>query len=247
MSEAPAWKIPPAIPFSAANFETIAKAEAAVEHRDWEAMSEEERDRAIKRVRGFMPVVTSLLVSAISDANQLAGDDFDDLLMEVDCVSIIREMLNSQNVPGAPFIDDHVRNAIAQRNMAVVRAEAAEARLNTIRQEADAAFQEAIDLLNKDAEADVPGTALAVTSLATVQSILKDLFKSDVQTDPHQTVTEAVNAAVIQIRARLHTSLAEWERIAQTAATEAERRSASMVADWLGCMLEHEIAKPTNA
>lgn len=34
-------------------------------------------------------------------------------------VHTIREMLNSQNVPRAAYIDDHVANAIVQRNIAV--------------------------------------------------------------------------------------------------------------------------------
>lgn len=47
-----------------------------------------------------------------------------------DAIHAIRELLKANDVPTAAFIDDHVGNAIVQRNQAVARAEAAELALS---------------------------------------------------------------------------------------------------------------------
>lgn len=46
-----------------------------------------------------------------------------------DSIHAIRELLNKAGVPKAPWVDDHVGNAIVQRNEAVAAREAAEASL----------------------------------------------------------------------------------------------------------------------
>src|SRR5690606_25340119 len=46
-----------------------------------------------------------------------------------DAIHEIRELIKAHDVPVATFIDDHVRNAIVQRNQERDRAEAAEARV----------------------------------------------------------------------------------------------------------------------
>lgn len=57
-----------------------------------------------------------------SDSSEKVIDADDQLPEACSCISSdaiceIRNLLNAQNVPSAAFIDDHVANAIAQRNI----------------------------------------------------------------------------------------------------------------------------------
>lgn len=63
----------------------------------------------------------------IRDAAQFAARNGDSLSR--DAIHAVREMLKGAGVPTAAFIDDHVGNAIVQRDQERTRAEAAEARV----------------------------------------------------------------------------------------------------------------------
>lgn len=56
--------LPSIIPIDDAHFVTIAKAEAALDGREWMAMPKADRERYTTRVRGFMPLVMSAVVPA---------------------------------------------------------------------------------------------------------------------------------------------------------------------------------------
>lgn len=62
-------------------------------------------------------------------------------ILSADAVRVIREMLTEQGVPVAAFIDDHVANAIVQRNEANARAAASEAALSETRDRAVKALE----------------------------------------------------------------------------------------------------------
>lgn len=59
---------PEIIPIADEHFERIARAEAFIDGREWMAMPKADRERYIARVRGFMPVVMSAIVPAVTNA-----------------------------------------------------------------------------------------------------------------------------------------------------------------------------------
>lgn len=96
---------------------TVLDREAATHARHDAKMEalERERDELQKDFDGLDAASRTLINEARSiDYEQKDG-------MDGAVVDAIREILNSQNVPKAAFIDDHVANAIVQRNVAEAR------------------------------------------------------------------------------------------------------------------------------
>jgi len=78
---------------------------------------------------GYTTPTTEMLRDLIARVRELEAENFGlrhapDMAEEV--CHAIRKLLNTAEVPLAAFIDDHVGNAVAQRNIATARAESAE-------------------------------------------------------------------------------------------------------------------------
>lgn len=86
-------------------------------------------------------------LAAEKDAAEFAARHGESL--SSDAIHEIRELLKAHDVPLAPFIDDHVRNAIVQRNQERDRAEAAELRAAQLEAENGRLREDALEATRK--------------------------------------------------------------------------------------------------